>query len=199
MKYTKLSFSILIVMILILGVTCINVFAFLGFWGAKKWKEEVQLSDGRIIVVERKALMEGGGDEWAINRGGTKPKEYRIRFAHPDGSGKMIEWRSAKESPRTYPEKPLILDLESGQPIVYTIVAISSGREVYSKYAYRNGIWIEETLPDMFEKRFTNLNLKIDTGFIDLETKLKNNTKPGYRLNIREVGPQREVATHRRR
>ncbi len=143
--------------------------------------------------------MERGGDEWAINRGGTKPKEERIQFAHPDGSGKKIEWQSAKESPRTYPESPLILDLESGDPIVFTIVAISSGREIYSKYVYRNGVWIEEKLPETFEKRFTNLYLKIGKDFINLETKRKNNTKPGYSLNLREVGPQREAATDRRR
>ncbi|NVN90381.1 MAG: hypothetical protein HXX11_07220 [Desulfuromonadales bacterium] len=106
---------------------------YLGFGGTEKWKEEVPLSNGRVIVVERETLREGGGGEWASNRSGTKPKEYRIRFAHPDGSGKMIEWRSTKKSPRTYPEFPLILDLESGQPIVFAIVAISAHRcEVYS-------------------------------------------------------------------
>jgi hypothetical protein len=31
--------------------------------GSEKWKEEVQLSDGRIIVVERETIRERGGDE----------------------------------------------------------------------------------------------------------------------------------------
>ena len=46
--------------------------------GSQKWKEEVQLSDGRIIVVEREMVNERGGDEWASNWGGSKSKEYRI-------------------------------------------------------------------------------------------------------------------------
>ncbi|NOU01129.1 MAG: hypothetical protein HOO95_06100 [Gallionella sp.] len=64
--------------------------------GDQKWKEEVQLSDGRIIVVERELLTEAGGDEWAFNHSGTKPKEYLIRFEYPNGTGKMIEWHSIK-------------------------------------------------------------------------------------------------------
>ena len=66
MKHSK-SMSILVVSSLMVGVTCMNVFAFLGFDGTKKWQEEVKLSDGRIIVVERQTLTERGGDEWASN------------------------------------------------------------------------------------------------------------------------------------
>lgn len=43
--------------------------------GSEKWKEEVQLSDGKVIVVERELITEGGGDEWANNRSLSKPKE----------------------------------------------------------------------------------------------------------------------------
>ncbi len=112
MKRNKLPI-VFIGSILLLIVASTNLFGFLGFGGTEKWKEEVLLNNGRVIVVERETLREGGGGEWASNRSGTKPKEYRIRFAHPDGSGNMIEWRSTKKSPRTYPEFPLILDLES--------------------------------------------------------------------------------------
>ncbi|MFM9438477.1 hypothetical protein ACFDR9_005584 [Janthinobacterium sp. CG_23.3] len=35
--------------------------------GSEKWKEEVQLSDGRVIVVERETIRARGGDEWAHN------------------------------------------------------------------------------------------------------------------------------------
>jgi len=81
MKYTKLSI-ILLVSILILGVTSMNVFGFLfGSTRTEKWKEEVQLSDGPVIVVERETVMERGGDEWAINRSGTKP-EFKLQVHH---------------------------------------------------------------------------------------------------------------------
>lgn len=164
--------------------------------GTEKWKEEVQLSDGRLIVVERELVREGGGDEWAFNRSGTKPKEYRIRFQYPDGSGKMVEWRSTKISPQTWPEVPLVFDVSAGQPIVFSLVAISSGWEVYSKYVYQNGLWAEEPLPEQFEQRTTNLlfGTKKDLpALVNLEEKRKRNDGVGYRKAVKQIGPTRKV------
>lgn len=178
-------------LILILGVSmsaCGN--------GSQKWKEEVQLSDGRIIVLEREILNERGGDEWASNRSGTKPKEYRIRLAPPEGSGQMIEWRSTKESPGTWPEIPLVFDMESGQPTIFSLVAISNGCEIYSKYVYRSGSWIEEPLSEQFERRTTSLFFgdgKDMPPFVNLEEKRKRNSGDGYRQALKQVGPTRKV------
>ena len=97
-------------LVLLLGMS-VNTDAGLFGFGGTNWKEEVQLSDGKVIVVERKMASEGGGDEWAFNRSGSKPKTYYIRFEHPNGSGKMIEWYSTKISPQTWPEVPLIFDI----------------------------------------------------------------------------------------
>jgi hypothetical protein len=166
------------------------------FGGSEKWKEEVQLSDGRIIVIQRETIHEGGGGEIVSNRSGTKPKERRIRFTHPDGSGKMIEWKSTKLSPRTWPEKPLILDLESGQPVIYAIVAISPGCEVYSRYVYKDGNWTEETLPKSFPERKTNLLLRDGVDMprsVDLEDKQKMNSEIGTFKSLKKVGPNREI------
>jgi hypothetical protein len=165
----------------------------------EKWKEEVQLSDGRMIVIERELINAGGGDEWASNRSGGKPKEYRIRFEFPVGTGKMIEWQSKKISVQTWPELPLIFDFESELPVVFSIVAVSAGLEVYSKYIYRNGAWIEDELPDTFEKKSTNLFLKLGVdmpSFVNLETKQKNNSKVNYPKFFKQVGPNRQVAIH---
>lgn len=168
-------------------------------FGGEKWKEEVQLSDGRGIVVDRELINEGGGDEWALNRSGTKPKEYRIRFAHPDGSGKTVEWRSTKKSPQTWPEIALVLDVEAGQPIVFSILAISAGCEIYSKYVFKNDTWIEEALPEKFDQRTTNLLLRLGTDmpkFVNLEKKQKINSGSegrGYRRALRQIGPTRKV------
>ena len=195
MKYKKEKIGLLI-LILILGVTSTSVLGFFGFGGTEKWKEEVQLSNGRIIVVEREIINERGGDEWASNRSGLKPKEYYIRFALPDGSGKIVEWRGTKRGPSTWPEIPLILDMESGQPVVFAIVDIRDRCETYCKYLYRNGVWSEEKLPEKFEQRTTNLFLKLGIDmpkFINLETKRKVNANKGYRRSIRQVGPNREV------
>lgn len=184
-QITKLGF------LLMMGVSM----SACGF-GSEKWKEEVQLGDGRVIVVEREMLTEAGGDEWAINRSGIKPKVYRIRFEHPGDAGKMVEWRSTKKSPHTWPELPLILDMESGQPVVFSIVAISSGCEIYSKYVYQNGAWAEETLSEKFEKQLTNLFLKVGMGmpsFVNIETKRKINSSVDYTRSLKQVGPKLKV------
>jgi hypothetical protein len=142
--------------------------------GSKKWKEEVQLSDGKVIVIERELITKGGGDEWASNSGGVMPKEYRIEFNDLNDSGKTIKWISTKKSPATWPEIPLILDVISGQFVVYSSVADPRGCKIYSKYLYRKGTWVEEKLPPIFEQRATNLFVmrKEDfKKFMDLKTK----------------------------
>lgn len=164
-------------------------------FGGTAWKEEVQLSDKRIIVVEREMPTARGGDEWAINRSGSRPKEYRIRFEYPAGSGKMIEWVSIKKSPQTWPEVPLIFDIKAAQPMVFSLVAISSGCEVYSKYVYRNGVWIEETLPEKLEQQTTNLlfgSQRDLPSLLNLEEKHKRNGEI-YRKALKQVGPARKV------
>jgi hypothetical protein len=190
-KNTGISFIVLLVFIAVV-VTSINA---CGFLASASWKEEVRLSDGRIIVVKRRIIREGGGGELASNPTLSKPKEYRISFAYPVGSETIIEWRSIKKSEAMYPEIPLILDLEAGQPIIFSIIHISIACEIYSKYIYRNGAWVEEALPEQFEKRPANLFLKLSTDmprFVDLEMKRKENAD-GYRQSLRQVGPYRKV------
>lgn len=163
---------------------------------SENWKEEVQLHDGRIFVVERELISEGGGDEWASNRSGSKPKEYVIRFVNPDESGEKIEWRSTKKDIQTWPEVPLILDAESGNPVVFSLVAISNGCSVYSKYIHRNGAWIEEQLPEQFAQRATNLlfgSHKEMPTFVNLKDKRIRNDYVGVRKKYLQVGPNHKV------
>ena len=164
-------------------------------YGSDKWQEEVKLSDGRIIVINRKTIYEGGGDEWAINRSGSKPKEYRIQFADPDGSGKMIEWRSTKAW-RTWPEDPLVFDIESGNPVIFSWVGSTEPDcAVYLKYVYKNDEWIEEPLPEKFKPHTTNLffgNANDLPKFMNLKVKKKRNSGYGTRW-LYQVGPNRKV------
>lgn len=163
---------------------------------AENWKEEVQFNDGRIFVVERELISEGGGDEWASNHSGSKPKEYVIRFANPDESGKRIEWRSTKKDSQTWPEIPLILDAESGKPVVFSLVAISIGCSIYSKYVYQNDRWVEEALPEQFAQRTTNLlfgSHKEMPTFVSLKEKLIRNDYVGVRKKYLQVGPNHKV------
>jgi hypothetical protein len=160
--------------------------------GDQKWKEEVQLSDGKIIVVERELLTEGGGDELTLNRSGSKPKEYRIRFEYPVGSGKMVEWRSTKKDKQTWPELPLVLDVENGMPVVFSNFYDFGGCHIYIKYIWRSEMWIEEPLPPQFEKRSTNLQIfsnKEGLSLINLEAKRKKNSDVRAQ-NFKQVGPK---------
>jgi hypothetical protein len=161
-----------------------------------KWGEEVLLSDDRIIVIERETLVERGGDEWAHNRAGVKPREYRIRFAAPDGSGRTIEWKSIKRSEMRWPEQPLILDVEGGQPIVFTTVSFAPGCEVYVKYRYQDGAWVELLLTERFEERQSNLLIRDGVEmpkFVNLQDKRRENESIDYRRALKYVGPRRKV------
>lgn len=186
----------LMVMVLTLGVGMNASAGWFGLGRSEKWREEVRLSDGRIMVIEREQINEGGGDEWAFNRSGTKPKEFRIRFEYPDGSRKEVEWKSTKRSPRTWPEIPLVFDVVTSQPVVFTLVAISPACEIYSKYTYQDGIWVEESLPDQFEPRPTNLffgNRKDMPSLLNLAEKVKRNSGSGYRQALKQAGPNKKV------
>jgi hypothetical protein len=161
-----------------------------------RWSEEVQLSDGRIVVVERETLNEPGGDEWAHNRAGVKPKEYRIRFVIPDRRGPTIEWKSIKKSSQTWPESPLVFDIESGRPVVYSIVHVNLACEVYLKYRYEDGRWTELRLPDKFEQRTTNLLIRDGIEmpkYVTLRDKRVSNAEAGYRESLKHVGPERQT------
>lgn len=184
-------------LILTLGISMNAQAGFFGlFGGSEKWKEEVRLSDGRVIVIDRELISEAGGDEWASNRSGSKPKEYRIRLADPNGAKRPIEWRSTKISPQTWPEIPLIFDIESGKPVVFSIVAISNGCSIYSKYIYDNGSWIDDQLPEQFTKRTTNLlfgSHKDMPAFVSFEEKRIRNNYIGVRNKYLMAGPNHKV------
>ena len=64
------------------------------------------------------------------------------------------------------------------------------------KYVYRNGAWVEETLPEKFEQRTTNLFIRdgVDMPkFVNLETKRIGNAEIGYRRALLHVGPTRQI------
>jgi hypothetical protein len=164
--------------------------------GTSKWREEVMLSDGRVIVVERETQFEQGGGEIVLNPGGIKPKEHRIRFTHPNEPGKVIEWRSTKLTPRRYPEKSLVLDLEDGNPVLYGSVYVRARCETYLKYVYNNDKWEEVTLPESFPQIKTNLLIKDGSkmaGKFYLPEKIRINNDIGYSKSLKIVGPNREI------
>lgn len=169
------------------------VFTWLGF--TTRWTEEVQLSDGSVIVVSRETIREGGGDEIVSNPSGSKPKTYRLYFKNPDESGKEIEWHSIKKE-GTWPEIPLILDREAGAFVVFSTLGGVGGCLDYFKYLYRNNVWIEEALPirpALFPERKTNLLISDYKGMpshITQPIKNKENTDV-RKMDFIRVGPKR--------
>ncbi|BCM25592.1 hypothetical protein [Methyloradius palustris] len=166
--------------------------------GTDKWKEEVKLSNGRVIVIERELVLESGGDEWASNSSGSKPKEDRLKFTNPDKPGEIIEWHSMKISPQRWPEVPLILDITSNKITVFASVFALGGCNIYTKYIYQNGIWIEEKLPSTFEAHATNLYIFQNEGlsYINLNKKRENISDSGSK-HFAQVGPTNPDCSHR--
>jgi hypothetical protein len=160
------------------------------------WQEEVRLSDGRVIVVNMETLRTLGGLELAHGGSGTRPKERRIKFVHPAGSGQTIEWRSKKTDSGQWPEQPLSLNIVGGNVVVLSVVGTSAACASYSKYVFREGAWIEEPLPEEFAALPTNLLLKSGPDmpkFVDLQAKISSNSDIRYLKRFRQVGPHRKV------
>jgi hypothetical protein len=180
---------------LLVGMILSGCFASSG--GVEKWREQVQLSDGRIIVIERETLRVGGGGS-ITHRVGSSPKEHLLRFPHPDKPEVKIEWRSTKvdDDFGTIPEFPLVLDLEAGSPIVLTLVGRGKGAAVlYSKYVYQEGNWQEEELPEIFPERKSNLYLGVGIdmpGLVSIDKKQRAYKSIDFSKKYKLVGPQRE-------
>lgn len=160
------------------------------------WQEEVQLGDGRVIVVERETVRILGGPELAHGGSGTTPRERRIRFEYPLGSGKHVEWRSSKLSPALVPETPLILDFRQGEPVISTSLATSEGCSQYQQYFYAGDRWQEFASSEEFDAAPTNLLLMSGPTmprFVDLSTKAKDIADIRYPKRLKQVGTKRVI------
>ncbi len=159
------------------------------------WTEEVRLSNGQMIVIERETKHRPGGAEWARGTG-WRPIEYVLRFQYPPGSGRVIEWRSTKISLSTYPEFPLLLDNEPKEdtPFLVSINWPKDGCYEYVRYVAREGSWVEDPLPPEFEPRAANLYLSA-AGLdlprkVTLALKRTENADVRYRQRMKQVGPK---------
>ena len=169
------------------------------FPGTEKWREEVELSDGRIIEIERVLLRQGGGDEIIYNWSGSRPKEHRLKFTHPNNPQTIIEWRGGKIDVWKSPEIPLILDIESGNPVIYTRVGVGDGSKImYSKYVFQQGSWQGIELPDTFAEMNSNLFFATQSGmssYISLRTKRTEYKSIYSPKTLKKVGPKRITFT----
>ena len=162
-----------------------------------KWSEEVSLSNGQMIVVERETQHRPGGGE--LCRGsGWRPQQYVIRFKYPPNSEKVIEWRSTKmDTEGGYqPEFPLVFDIEPTKNVPYLVSIhwLKGFCYEYVRYIYANGAWSEDPLPAEFETRDAKLYLPaagLDLpGKVSLELKQKENADIRYRKRLKQIGPK---------
>ena len=143
---------------------------------AERWQEQVRLQTGEVIVVDRRSADDGTA----------------IRFTLPSQPGKTYEWRAAHDRGQGRHENPLVLDVENGVPVVYTVVATSPGCRLFTRYAYRDGGWTEQVLPDKFKGREMNLFVLsgLDIGdMVTLEQKRRENAAVSYSRSFRFLGP----------
>ena len=162
-----------------------------------KWREEVKLSTGEIITIDREVKHRGGGA--ALPQGqGTIPREHLIRFRYPAQTGPLIEWRSTKLSPATYAELPLVLDLGADKAwFIFTRHLPNEGCIQYMKYQSKNGAWTEPPLAEDIDTHPTNLFLAADSneieGLISIAEKAQENASMGYPKHLRKVGPKKKL------
>lgn len=162
-----------------------------------QWSEEVQLSNGQVIVVERETKQRPGGGE-IFRSSGWRPQQYVIRFKYPANSEQVIEWRSMKmdgEHARE-PEYPLLLDIDkpTDRPTVISFHHLRGACYEYVRYSYANGVWSEDPLPAEFEPRTTNLYLPAATldivKNVSLQLKRTENADGRYSMRFKKIGPK---------
>jgi hypothetical protein len=160
-----------------------------------RWQEEVQLSSGEVIVIDREVKHAGGGAAWPQGQGSI-PREHIIRFRFPAHGDRLIEWHSTRLDDSSYAELPLALDVDADKTwTIFTRLPLGGACSQYLKYAFKNGVWVEVRLPDEIGVHRTNLFLAADSnhisGLIGIAEKTKENADPGYPRALRQVGPNR--------
>lgn len=162
-----------------------------------KWKEDVQLSTGEVIVIERETRFKPGGGEIATSSG-WKPEVSFIRFHYPPGSKEMVEWRTTKLS-QTYrtEEHPLVLNVDgaSRKPFIIALHTLTTATDRYVKFVLTDGAWTEVQLPDTFEPIPVNLLVGSRATKIERHVTLEQKRAEDlsrYHHRLRRVGPTRE-------
>jgi hypothetical protein len=166
------------------------------------WTEEVKLSAGQTLIIERETRHIPGGGE-IFRSSGWRPELYIIRFKHeyPQRYGLLqIEWRTTKwDAERVMdPEIPLVLDIDlKGIPFIITKHGLRGFCYEYLRYAYRDGGWYEDPLPAEFEPIPANLSLA--AAGLDLPKKVTLDLKRevsadiGYRKRLKQIGPKQSA------
>lgn len=164
------------------------------------WTEEVQLSNGKTMAIERETRHRPGGGEVALNSG-WRPELYIIRFKYdyPPRNGLEIEWRTTKwDGDRvTDPEIPLVMDVDQDNRLfIITYHGLKGFCFDYIRYVYRDGGWYEDQMPPEFEP--ISANLYLAAASLDIPARVHQKDKESvlndftYSKRFKIIGPKRK-------
>ncbi|SFU83328.1 hypothetical protein SAMN05216552_101132 [Pseudoduganella namucuonensis] len=142
----------------------------------ERWQEEVRLGSGQVILVDRV----------------SGERDASLRFSLPGVPRKVYEWHALHDGGIWRHENPLVLDVENGVPVIYTVVVTSPGCRLFTRYSNRNGAWVEEVLPDKFKGKAMNLFVRggLDVGdTVTLDQKRRESTVISYSRSLKYLGP----------
>jgi hypothetical protein len=150
---------------------------------SERWQEQVLLASGQVILVERE----------------SSDHSASMRFAIPGRPGQIAEWHSLHDGGPWQLENPVVLEMENGAPVVFTVVSTSPGCRLFTKYVGTGAGWREEVLPDRFKGR--DMNLFIRSGLavgdvVTLDHKRRESSAISYSRSLRFLGPADKACGH---
>lgn len=182
--------------ILILLITLSGCFGLLNE-GYREWQEEVQLNDGRIIVVTQKKKCSSGytGKEQVA----CIARETWLTMNLPDFSDQPITWHEHLIA--------WVINVDQGN--LYIVGFPPTGREyeLYEKpdppfvaYRWENHAWVKIPFEQVPESIY-DVNMLFEgipppgIKYLSLEKKASKevNGKPTYRPWVRRIDPQRKL------
>lgn len=126
-----------------------------------QWREEVELSDGRIVWVERTASADGMREMGGPS--GIKNQHYSLRFT-PPGESPLPEWQGEHQ--------PMVFDYDSKNNRWYIVSSFFYGCETwlkleqpkfpYIEYVLNNGAWQRIPLDEQLVGHKANMYGEID-------------------------------------
>ncbi len=158
------------------------------------WHEQVSLSKGEVITIEREVLLEGGGAAWPQGQG-SRPRQHIIRFQPTPGIDASTEWQSSKLDASTYAELPVVLDVSGNKSwFILTALPLNASCVQYLKYELRDGKWQEVRLDGPIGTYVSNLTLRAGSveikRLVTIGSKIIDLSDYGFVALQKQVGPR---------
>ncbi|MYN45370.1 hypothetical protein GTP23_09945 [Pseudoduganella sp. FT93W] len=143
-----------------------------------RWKEQVLLVDGSVVVVQRTAQYVKGGPELAFNLSGGHIAGTSIVIPKQDGKSNFPEWSATIFSDYGFPEVPIVVDFKNASPEIYTAMLEPSRCMRYRRYVLAESSWKEKEIDFSSVSLKTNLLIDVDDSpkVVDVGLKARLNS-----------------------